>query len=129
GGGVNDSGIRLQTLLENKLAGGGFLAIDRAAVIGSPINMAVVIDGRRNIGAFAGPPDYVRFGHIATAARADRQRRVAAAYGVNDSILSDYARANIAMDAFGSPKLLAGVRIHANQPVFNADDQLCVAVL
>ena len=73
---------RLQPLFINHLAGCWILAANDVAVT-RPVKMAFVVNWRRDVGTFVKPPKAVRFGNVATAARAYGQRRVATANDVN----------------------------------------------
>src|SRR6516162_9475437 len=94
-----------------------------AATITSPVNVAVMINWRSNVGTLVLAPDFMRLGDIPFAAGFDRQGRMTPADSVDDAVMSDDARADVAMHAIRAPKLFAIFRVNADDPVLDADDQ------
>src|SRR5262249_19598880 len=62
-----------EALVVNDLAGAGVLAMEDAAVLAGPVEVAFVVDRGGSVWAFAGAPQDVRFGDVAAAARLDRE--------------------------------------------------------
>src|SRR5262249_37411498 len=106
------------------LAGLRLLTVDHAAAVAGPVDVAFVIDRRADVGALAQTPDHVRLRHVSLAARLDRQRRAPAADRVDDAVVRDHARTDVAVPAVRAPQLLAGIGVDAEHAILHTDDQL-----
>src|SRR5262249_44113380 len=92
--------------------------------VAGPVQVAVMIDRRSDVGTLGFAPDLMRLGDIPFAASFDRQRGMPSTDGVDHAIMSDHARTNVAMHAIRAPQFLAGLGIDSDNPVLNADNQL-----
>ena len=101
------AGPRIQAFLVNELAGLGVLATDEAVRVAGPIQMAIVINGRADVGTFHLPPEAMRSGDVAVAAKPDGERRVPAANGEHSVVVRNDAGADITVNSVGIPQRLA----------------------
>src|SRR5262249_20265798 len=104
---------RLELLLVDDLACGGVLAIDDPARITGPVEVAVVIDRRGDVGPFPLPPEFVGPGHVAASAGPDRPGGAPPAHSGGDALMRHHTGADITMNAIGTPQLLARIRIQS----------------
>src|SRR5262249_16150798 len=121
--GVDAVGIGIEPFFVLEFSRFGIGTVNDAAVVAGPIQVAVVIYRRGDVGAALKGPEQVRLGDIAGAAGADRDGGiVAGADGEDDAVMGGHARANVIRQAYTIPQFLAGLRIEGEQAIFNADD-------
>ena len=102
--GVNGFCRGIEPLLVNQFAGFRIDAVDNSVCVLGPVKVAVVINWRRNVGAFSGLPQFMGFRYVSFAAGSNGYRDAFfSADGVQNSVLSDQAGADIFVDAGASP--------------------------